>query len=78
MFLPLLVYPPTTSWLPKKLIDDGHFYYMPVSGIALLCQAIADKLKRGNQLEYSTDQIVVLTGAKQTIENVMLSIIDKC
>lgn len=61
----------------KKAIDDGHFYYTPVSGIAPLRQAIADKLKRENQLDYTTDQIVVSTGAKQSIANVMLSIIDK-
>ncbi|WP_338812483.1 pyridoxal phosphate-dependent aminotransferase [Bernardetia sp. Wsw4-3y2] len=61
----------------KKAIDDGHFYYTPVSGIAPLRQAIAEKLKRENQLAYSADQIVVSTGAKQSIANVMLSIIDK-
>lgn len=61
----------------KKAIDDGHFYYTPVSGIAPLRQAIADKLKRENQLDYSADQIVVSTGAKQSIANVMLSIVDK-
>jgi len=61
----------------KKAIDDGYFYYTPVSGIAPLRQAIVDKLKRENQLEYSTDQIVVSTGAKQSIANVMLSLLDK-
>ena len=61
----------------KKAIDDGHFYYTPVSGIAPLRQAIADKLKRENKLDYSTEQIIVSTGAKQSIANVILSIIDK-
>ena len=61
----------------KKAIDDGHFYYTPVSGIAPLRQAIVDKLKRENHLDYSIDQIVVSTGAKQSIANVMLSLLDK-
>ncbi len=61
----------------KKAINDGHFYYTPVSGINPLRQAIVDKLKRENQLDYSMEQIVVSTGAKQSIANVMLSIIDK-
>lgn len=61
----------------KKAIDDGYFNYTPVAGIAPLRQAIVDKLKRENQLDYSAEQIVVSTGAKQSIANVMLSILDK-
>ncbi len=61
----------------KKAVDDGHFYYTPVSGIAPLRQAIVDKLKRENHLDYSIDQVVVSTGAKQSIANVMLSLLDK-
>ncbi|AFM03290.1 aspartate/tyrosine/aromatic aminotransferase [Bernardetia litoralis DSM 6794] len=61
----------------KKAIDDGHFGYTPVSGIAPLRQAIADKLKRENQLDYATNQIVVSTGAKQSIANVMLALLNK-
>ncbi|WP_338768019.1 pyridoxal phosphate-dependent aminotransferase [Bernardetia sp. ABR2-2B] len=61
----------------KKAIDDGHFGYTPVAGIAPLRQAISDKLKRENELDYSAEQIVVSTGAKQSIANVMLALLDK-
>ena len=61
----------------KKAIDDGHFGYTPVAGIAPLREAIANKLKRENNLEYSPEQIVVSTGAKQSIANVMLALLNE-
>ncbi|WP_291726297.1 pyridoxal phosphate-dependent aminotransferase [Bernardetia sp.] len=61
----------------KKAIDDGHFGYTPVAGIAPLREAISSKLKRENNLEYSPEQIVVSTGAKQSIANVMLALLDE-
>src|SRR5580692_13081370 len=47
----------------KKAIDDNFSFYTHVSGYVELRQAIANKLKRDNQLEYTADQIVVSTGA---------------
>lgn len=60
----------------KKAIDDNFSYYTHVSGYLELRQAISKKFKRDNNLDYSADQIVVSTGAKQCIANAMLSIID--
>ena len=60
----------------KKAIDDGHSFYTPVSGIPELKAAIVNKLQRDNQLTYLPDQIVVSTGAKHSIMNVILSLVN--
>jgi aspartate aminotransferase len=61
----------------KAAIDEGaYFSYPPVPGYLDLRQAIAAKLKRDNGLDYQPEQIVVSTGAKQSIANVMLSILN--
>jgi len=61
----------------KKAIDDNFSHYTPVPGLLSLRQSIVEKLKRDNQLEYTVDQIVVSTGAKQSIANVLYSIISQ-
>lgn len=61
----------------KKAIDDNWSHYTPVAGYLDLRQAICDKFKRDNGLAYTPDQIIVSTGAKQSIANVVLSIIDE-
>src|SRR6478672_12041972 len=50
----------------KKAIDDNWSHYTPVAGYLDLREAICHKLKRDNRLEYSPDQIIVSTGAKQS------------
>ena len=61
----------------KQAIDEGKYFgYPPVPGYLELRQAIADKLKRDNQLDYTPNQIVVSTGAKQSIANVMLCLLN--
>jgi len=60
----------------KKAIDEGFTHYTPVAGYADLRQAVVHKLKRDNGLEYTPEQIVVSTGAKQSIANAVLSIVD--
>lgn len=60
----------------KKAIDEGYTHYTPVAGYADLKQAVAYKLKRDNNLEYSPEQIVVSTGAKQSIANTVLSLVN--
>jgi len=60
----------------KKAIDDGYTHYTPVSGFADLRKAISEKFKRENNLVYAPDQIVVSTGAKQSIANVVLSLVN--
>src|ERR1700757_2805732 len=60
----------------KKAIDDNFSFYTHVSGYLELRQAISRKFKRDNNLDYSAEQIVVSTGAKQSIANAVLSIIN--
>lgn len=60
----------------KKAIDDNFTHYTAVSGIPELREAICKKLKRDNNLVYTPDQIVVSTGAKQSIANVMLCLVN--
>lgn len=60
----------------KKAIDDNFSHYTPVSGLPELRSSISAKFKRDNHLEYSSEQIVVSTGAKQSLANVCLSLLD--
>ena len=61
----------------KAAIDENKWFsYPPVNGYLDLRKAIAEKFKNENGLEYTPDQIVVSNGAKQSIINVMLSIIN--
>lgn len=60
----------------KEGIDKNYTHYMPVNGYADFRAAISRKFKRDNNLDYSADQIVVSTGAKQSIINVILSTIN--
>jgi aspartate aminotransferase len=61
----------------KKAIDDNISFYPPVPGFPALREAIAAKLKRENNLDYKPEQIVVSTGAKNALANVILCLIDK-
>ncbi len=60
----------------KKAIDENWSHYTPVPGYLDLREAICRKLQRDNGLTYTPQQIVVSTGAKQSIANTMLSILD--
>ena len=60
----------------KKAIDENYSYYTPVSGYPELRKAIAEKLKRENDLDYTFDQIVVSTGAKQSLANSVMCLVD--
>lgn len=61
----------------KKAVDDNYSFYPPVAGFPDLRKAIVKKFKDENNLDYEPDQIVVCSGAKHCIVNVLLSIIDK-
>lgn len=61
----------------KKAIDDNYSHYTPVAGYLDLRQAVCAKLKRDNGLDYTPEQIIVSTGAKQSIANVVLSLVDE-
>jgi len=60
----------------KRGIDEGYTKYMPVPGYMDLREAISAKFKRDNGLDYAPTQIVVSTGAKQTLANLMLSLVN--
>ncbi len=60
----------------KKAIDNNFTHYPPVPGYESLRKAIVEKFKRENNLEFKTDQIVVSTGAKHSIINVFLTILN--
>ena len=61
----------------KKAIDENYSFYSPVPGYPSLRNAIVNKLKRENNLDYTPEQIVCSNGAKQSVCNVILSIIGK-
>ena len=60
----------------KKALDEGYTFYSPVPGYPELKKAIAAKLKRDNDIDCTPDNIVVSTGAKQSIANVVLSLVN--
>ncbi len=55
----------------KKAIDDGFHGYSPVAGYPDLRKAIADKFKRDNNIDWKPENIVVSTGAKHSLANVI-------
>ncbi|MGE4347226.1 MAG: pyridoxal phosphate-dependent aminotransferase [Flavobacteriaceae bacterium] len=65
----------------KKAIDENYSAYTPVDGYSELREAISKKFKRDNNLNYKPSQIVVSTGAKQSLYNVAQSLLnpqDEC
>ncbi|HUX52796.1 MAG TPA: pyridoxal phosphate-dependent aminotransferase, partial [Williamwhitmania sp.] len=60
----------------KRAIDDNFTFYSPVPGFMDLRQAIAHKFKVENGLTYAPEQIVVSNGAKQSLTNVILSMVN--
>ena len=60
----------------KKAIDDNFTHYSPVPGYPELRQAICTKLKRDNNLDYSPNDIVVSTGAKHSLANLAITILN--
>lgn len=60
-----------------KAINDNWSHYTPVPGFLDLREAVCEKLKRDNNLEYTAQNIVVSTGAKQCLANAILAIVDQ-
>lgn len=60
----------------KKAIDENYSSYTAVDGYAELKEAIAHKFKRDNGLSYAPGQIVVSTGAKQSLYNVAMAVLN--
>ncbi len=60
-----------------QALRDGYTKYTPVPGLMVLREAIAKKFKTENNLDYGTNQIVVSNGAKQTISNICMSLLNE-
>lgn len=61
----------------KKAIDDNWSHYTPVPGFPDLREAICAKFKRDNNLDYKPENIVASTGAKQSLANAILALVDE-
>jgi len=60
-----------------KAVQDNFSHYTPVAGYPELRAAVCTKLKRDNGLDYKPENIIVSTGAKQSIANLIMSVVDK-
>ena len=60
----------------KQAIDDNYSTYSPVPGYLNLRQAIAQKLERENQLQYQPNEILVSNGAKQSVTNTIMALVN--
>lgn len=60
----------------KKAIDENYSFYTPVGGYLSLRKAICNKLKKENNLEYKPEQIVCSNGAKQSVCNAVLCVVN--
>ncbi len=60
-----------------KAIEENWSHYTPVAGYADLREAVCTKFKRDNNLNYKPENIVVSTGAKQSLANTILALVDK-
>ena len=61
----------------KKAVDGNWHHYAPVAGYPDLLNAIVEKFKKENNLDYKTSNIMVSVGAKHCLANVMICLIDK-
>jgi aspartate aminotransferase len=59
-----------------KAMEDGYTKYTPVAGMPELQEAVCLKLKRDNNLNYAPNEIVISTGAKQSLANAVLCLVD--
>ncbi len=60
----------------KQAVDDNFSFYSPVPGYLSLRQAVCEKLRRENGLEYAPEQIVIGNGAKHELCNVIMALIN--
>jgi aspartate aminotransferase len=69
--------PPHVKDAGKKAIDENYSFYPPVNGYPDLIKAVVNKFKTENNLEYKPEQIIVSTGAKHSLANAILCLIDE-
>ncbi len=68
--------PPHAREAAKRAIDEGFTRYTAVAGIPELRAAVAEKFRRDNDLAYTPDEILVSTGGKQCIYNLLQALLD--
>ncbi len=68
--------PPHVKEAAKKAIDDNFSFYAPVPGYPDLRKAISEKFKRENGMDYKPEQIIVSNGAKHSIANALMCLVD--
>lgn len=61
----------------KKAVEDNWSHYPPVAGYPELREAVCQKLKRDNNLDYKPENIIVSTGAKQSLANAVFAVVDQ-
>ncbi|MFL5809509.1 MAG: pyridoxal phosphate-dependent aminotransferase [Flavisolibacter sp.] len=61
----------------KKAIDDNWSHYTPVAGYPELREAVCNKFQRDNHLSYKPENIIVSTGAKQSLANAVLAVVEE-
>jgi len=61
----------------KKAIDDNWSHYPPVAGYLDLRSAVCEKFKRDNDLDYKPENIIISAGAKQSLANAVLAVVNK-
>lgn len=59
----------------KRALDEGKTRYAPAAGVPRLRELVAEKLRRENALPYTMEQVIISTGGKQAILNVMLAVL---
>ena len=59
-----------------QAMEENYTHYMPVPGFADVRESIAAKFKRDNGIDYTADQIVISTGAKQSLLNILLALVN--
>ena len=69
--------PESIKQAAHKAIDDNFSHYSPVPGYLSLRQAIVNKLKRENGLEYTSEQILCSNGAKQSVCNAIMALVNE-
>src|ERR1044071_469097 len=61
----------------RKAVTENWSHYPPVAGYPELREAICQKFKRDNNLDYKPENIIVSTGAKQSLANAVFAVVDK-
>jgi aspartate aminotransferase len=69
--------PPHVKEAGKRAIDENYSFYPPVNGYPDLIKAVVNKFKTENNLEYKPEQIIVSTGAKHSLANTILCLVDE-